>query len=82
MVGEYSEVLAFEIEMVGLRLLELSEDELLRQLADYQREQERTRGYTMRARATAAGVFEYWRRHRGRQSPNGPVWIYDRGGRR
>jgi len=45
-------------------LLELSEDELLRQLGDYQREQERNGGYSMRARATAAGVYAYWHRHR------------------
>jgi hypothetical protein len=45
------------------RLLALSEDELLRQLADYQRHAERAGGYTMRARATALGVYAYWRRH-------------------
>jgi hypothetical protein len=46
------------------RLLALSEDDVLRQLADYQRDREANGAYTVRARATALGLYTYWHRHR------------------
>jgi hypothetical protein len=47
------------------RLLEMTEAELLRSLADFQHDCERNGGYSIRSRATAAGAYEFWRRHGG-----------------
>jgi hypothetical protein len=43
-------------------ILDLSEDDVLHVLADFQRYCERTGGRTVRSDATAAGIYDFWRR--------------------